>query len=79
MVMQIKLFLLVVVVLLCCMSEAKKISRGGQGVQRFVGIRIQHGVSQLNLTRIAGRCGTPLRWGNPHVHIISPTVTPPIM
>ena len=38
------------------MSEAKKPTRGGEGGQGallFVGIRVQHGVSQLNVTRTA--------------------------
>ena len=34
------------------MSEAKKINTGRAGAQLFVRIWVQHGVSQLNVTRI---------------------------
>ena len=35
------------------MSEAKKAQGGGEGAQLFVGIWVQHGVSQLNVTKTA--------------------------
>ena len=59
--------------------QTQKNLHGGREEQNFLSeIWVQQGLSQLSVTRIAGRKGTPLRWGNPHVHIISPTVTPPI-
>ena len=62
------------------MSEAKKSTQAGGGEEHnFLSeIWVQQGVSQLSATRIAGRWGTPLMWGTPHVHLISPTITPPI-
>ena len=49
MVMKIKL-LYVVVVVAC---QKQKSTGGEQGAQRFVGIWVQHGVSQLNVTKTA--------------------------
>ena len=62
-----------------CQKQKNQHKRGGGKEHNFLSkIWVQQGVSQLSATRIAGRWGTPLMWGIPHVHLISPTVTPPI-
>ena len=51
MVMKIKLVVVVVVVVVACQKQ--KSTGGEQGAQLFVGIWVQHGVSQLNVTKTA--------------------------
>ena len=60
-----------------CQTQ-KNLNGGGKEHNFLSEIWVQQGVFQLGVTRIAGRWGTPLRWGTPHIHIISSTVTPTI-
>ena len=48
--MKIKLLLLLLLLLLLRV-RSKKARGGEQGAERFVGIWVQHGVSQLNVTK----------------------------
>ena len=53
MVMKIKLVVVVVVVVVVVACQKQKSTGGEQGAQLFVGIWVQHGVSQLNVTKTA--------------------------